>query len=197
MWGLIGIKGWYIGPRFERYRCCKVYIPSTKGECITVTVNFHPQSSKLLHISAAEVATHAAKDLMVAIRDRHTNAPFSAMGDSQLMAIKQLADIFQQLSNGDSHEQSPRVKTLTKQAVGHNKNQPHNMPLARVQKSTPLPRLQKNNMPHLIPNDDNYYGNLPPPKLHPITIPTPKGGQFYIPPEDDDISPIHWYPTRN
>eukprot|EP00957_Ditylum_brightwellii_P048670 3693174-Ditylum_brightwellii.AAC.1 len=83
-WGLSSIKGWYIGPTLEHYQCYKVCIPSTKGECIAVMVDFHPQSSKLPHISAAEAATHAAKGLTAAIKSRHTNALFAAMGNGQL-----------------------------------------------------------------------------------------------------------------
>eukprot|EP00957_Ditylum_brightwellii_P164425 12518261-Ditylum_brightwellii.AAC.1 len=76
-WGLSGVKGWCIGPTLEHYRCYKVYIPSTKGERIAVTVDFHPQSSKLPHISATKVATHAAKDLSAALMGPNTNAPFA------------------------------------------------------------------------------------------------------------------------
>eukprot|EP00957_Ditylum_brightwellii_P087845 6690081-Ditylum_brightwellii.AAC.1 len=90
-------------------RCYKVYNPSTKGKCIAVTLNFHPQSSDLLHISAAEVPIHAAKVLTATLKGRHTNAPFAAMGDRQLQAIRQLADIFQQLTHGNNREQPPRV----------------------------------------------------------------------------------------
>eukprot|EP00957_Ditylum_brightwellii_P134744 10273035-Ditylum_brightwellii.AAC.1 len=57
---------------------------------------FHPQSSKLPHISAVEVATHAAKDLSAALTGPDTNAPFAALGDDQLQAIHQLTSIFRQ-----------------------------------------------------------------------------------------------------
>ena len=79
----------------EHYWCYKVYIPSTHGERIAVTVDFHPQSPKLPHISAADAAMHAAKDLSAALTGPNTNAPFAALGDEQLQAIRQLASIFQ------------------------------------------------------------------------------------------------------
>eukprot|EP00957_Ditylum_brightwellii_P126169 9618666-Ditylum_brightwellii.AAC.1 len=119
------------------------------------------------------------------------------MGDRQLQAIQQLADICQQLTHGNDGEQPPRVEKLSIQAVACGKNKPHITPLLRVQKSTPLPRAHKNNGPYLIPNDDNMHGNLSPPHPHPISIPTPKGGPFYTPPEDDDIGSVHQYSTRN
>eukprot|EP00957_Ditylum_brightwellii_P192425 14649720-Ditylum_brightwellii.AAC.1 len=134
---------------------------------------------------------------MGTLKGRHANALFAAMHDRQLQAIRKLVDIFQQLTHGNDREQPPRVETMLKQAVACSKTQPHITPLLRVQKSTLLLRVHRNNGPHTIPTDDDMHGNLPLPDPHPISIPTPKGGPFYIPPEDDDIGPIHWYSTRN
>eukprot|EP00957_Ditylum_brightwellii_P181821 13851588-Ditylum_brightwellii.AAC.1 len=108
-WGLSGVKGWYIGPTLEHYQCYKVYIPSTMGECIVVSVDFHLQSSKLPHISAAEVATHAVKDLSAALTGPNTHAPFAVLGDDQLQVICQLASIFQKARQTGKDVPSPRV----------------------------------------------------------------------------------------
>eukprot|EP00957_Ditylum_brightwellii_P087846 6690081-Ditylum_brightwellii.AAC.2 len=75
---------------------------------------------------------------------------------------------------------------MPKQTKAHSQNQPHIAPLPRVQKSTPLLRVHRDNRPHLIPTDDDMHGNLPPPNPHPISIPTPKVDPFYIPLEEDD-----------
>eukprot|EP00957_Ditylum_brightwellii_P151594 11544632-Ditylum_brightwellii.AAC.1 len=70
-------------------------------------------------------------------------------------------------------------------------------PIQRVQTSptiskptipTPSPRVQRNKGPNLIPFEDDNVGHHPPPKPHPISVPTPKGGSFYTPPEEGDIS---------
>eukprot|EP00957_Ditylum_brightwellii_P104247 7940679-Ditylum_brightwellii.AAC.2 len=98
------------------------------------------------------------------------------------------------------------MEKLPNQTVSQCKNISPITPLLRVQNSTPVQRVnkdtlglrvQRNNGPHIIPDDDDIYTSLPPLKLHPISIPAPKGGPFYIPPEDDEISPVHCYPTRN
>eukprot|EP00957_Ditylum_brightwellii_P211140 15365803-Ditylum_brightwellii.AAC.1 len=185
-WGLSGVKGWYIRPTFEHYQCYKVYIPVTKGEHIAITVDFYPQSSKLQHISAAEAATHAERDLTAAINGRYINAPFAAIGDSQLYAIKQLANIFQKLTHGNSPGKPLRAEAAPKQIVSQQKKQTQ---------SKPLPRVEQAYILHLILDDD--HGILPPPKPHPITVPTPKDGPFYIPLEDYSVSPMHCYPTRS
>eukprot|EP00957_Ditylum_brightwellii_P091176 6941671-Ditylum_brightwellii.AAC.1 len=136
-----------------------VYILSAKGEHIAVTIDFHPQSYKLPHSSAAEVATYAAKDLPAAIKGRHTNAPFAAMDGGQLQAIQQLANIFQKLTHNKVNVKHPRVEKLPKQTVSHSKNTPqitslprvqNNTPVLVVKKDTPGPRMQRNNGPHIV-----------------------------------------------
>ena len=37
-----GGDGWYLGPAPDHYRCHRVYIPRTRAECITKTVEFFP-----------------------------------------------------------------------------------------------------------------------------------------------------------
>eukprot|EP00957_Ditylum_brightwellii_P023866 1800181-Ditylum_brightwellii.AAC.2 len=64
-WGMEGVKGWYIGPTFEHCRCYKIYISSMREDCIAVALDFHPQSSELPYVSAADAATNAVKDLTV------------------------------------------------------------------------------------------------------------------------------------
>eukprot|EP00957_Ditylum_brightwellii_P110214 8406803-Ditylum_brightwellii.AAC.1 len=145
---------------------------------------------------------HAAKDLTAALTGRDTNAPFAALGDEQLQVIWQIADIFKKLTHNKDDVQLPRVEKPPNQAVSQTENAPLLMvptgtPVAKATNDTSSPRVQKNSGPHIIPLDDDSYGNLPPPKPHPISVPTPKGCSFYIPPEEDEISPVHHYSTRN
>eukprot|EP00957_Ditylum_brightwellii_P054014 4091536-Ditylum_brightwellii.AAC.1 len=44
--------------------------------------------------------------------------------------------------------------------------------------------------------DDDSETKLPLPQPHPILVLTPKGGSFYIPPEEDGIRQGHRYPTK-
>eukprot|EP00957_Ditylum_brightwellii_P028020 2115643-Ditylum_brightwellii.AAC.1 len=66
-WGLNGVKGWYIGPYREHYRCYQAYIPSTRGERIAMTVDWHTTTTKIPHVSPADAAINAAKDLTAAL----------------------------------------------------------------------------------------------------------------------------------
>ena len=163
-----------------------------------MTVDYHPQSSKLPHISAAEAATHATKDLSAALRAPNTNAPFAALGDEQLQALRQLSSIFEKATHPNKSVPPPRVINNPPQSAQLEKG----TPLPRVQPNqliatSPSPRVRHHNKPHVIPMDEDSEAKLPLPRPHPISVPTPKGGSFYIPPEEDDISQGHRYPTRN
>eukprot|EP00957_Ditylum_brightwellii_P185278 14108294-Ditylum_brightwellii.AAC.1 len=91
IWGLNETKGWYLGPSREHYRCYKAYIPSTKGECVALTIGFHTATTKLPHISPTEATTQAMCKLIVALQNLSTNAPFAAIGNKQLAAINKFA----------------------------------------------------------------------------------------------------------
>eukprot|EP00957_Ditylum_brightwellii_P200143 15258046-Ditylum_brightwellii.AAC.1 len=88
--------------------------------------------------------------------------------------------------------QSARIKKIT--PLPRVQTSP---PISKPTMSTPSARVKRHNRPHVFPCDDDSICNLPPPRLHPISVPTPKGGSFYIPPDEDDISQGHRYPTRN
>eukprot|EP00957_Ditylum_brightwellii_P046474 3526741-Ditylum_brightwellii.AAC.1 len=90
-WGLNGIKAWYLGPSCEHYQCHKVYIPSTRGERVASTVDFHTENTRLPHISAEEAVAQAAKDLISALQQHKQVALFAPVGDAQLNAIRELA----------------------------------------------------------------------------------------------------------
>ena len=105
-WDKHGQLGWYIGPAMEHYRCYKVYVNKTNAERVGDTVEFFPTSTKLPRLSSADAATMAARDLIKALQKPHPAVPFTNIGDHQLAAIQQLADIF-------NHAVAPRVAKPT------------------------------------------------------------------------------------
>eukprot|EP00957_Ditylum_brightwellii_P090380 6882569-Ditylum_brightwellii.AAC.1 len=57
-------------------------------------VDWHTATTKIPHVSPADTATNAANDLTAALAHPPNTAPFAAIGDKQLNAIKQLAKVF-------------------------------------------------------------------------------------------------------
>ena len=93
-WGAHGVDGWYIGPALNHYRCHRVYLPSTRGERVSDTVEFFPHRGNIPAVTPADAATEAAFDLARALSETETGGPFR-VGDHQLDAIRRLAEIFQ------------------------------------------------------------------------------------------------------
>lgn len=95
-WEQHGQEGWYIEPATEHYQCYKVLIKSTKGIRTPPKVAFYPERDILPHNSSKDRAIQAAQELTQALLNPAPATPFEHVGDSNLIALKKLANIFQQ-----------------------------------------------------------------------------------------------------
>ena len=89
-----GKEGWYIGTAPLHYRCYRIFVPETRGELITKTVQFFPHNGAMPAMSPTNASTYTAKRLSDALANPAPAAPFSRFGAQTLDAIRQLADIF-------------------------------------------------------------------------------------------------------
>jgi hypothetical protein len=78
----------------DHYRCYEVYIPKTQAYRIADTVEFFPAKIPMPKLSSIDAAQHAALDLIQALQHPHPAAPFHPIGDTQHVALQQLAKIF-------------------------------------------------------------------------------------------------------
>eukprot|EP00957_Ditylum_brightwellii_P012261 926348-Ditylum_brightwellii.AAC.1 len=73
-------------------------------------VDWHTATTKIPHVSPADAATNAAKDLTAALAHPPNTAPFAAIGDEQLNAMKQLAEVFDRITTATKcNTRVPRV----------------------------------------------------------------------------------------
>ena len=108
-WASHGVKGWYLGPSMNHYRCHHVYVTKTRGERDSDCVEFFLYITPLPYKSYAENAIIAARELVYALKTPEPQAPFSKIGESQLVAIEQLSNIFTKVAdNVKSMADSPR-----------------------------------------------------------------------------------------
>lgn len=105
-WSPHGLDGWYVGPAPEHYRCYKVHVTVTNAIRTGDTVEFFPQHTTMPKLSSADAATYAIRDLVDALKHPHPATPFD-VGDKQLLAIRQLAEIFDVSDDNDTA--APRV----------------------------------------------------------------------------------------
>ena len=94
-WAPHGQLGWYIGAAPEHYRCYQIYIPKTQGTRVCDTVEFFPTHYKMPNVSANDAAIYAANDLIKALTNPQPPNSFISIGDDQIVALRQLATIFQ------------------------------------------------------------------------------------------------------
>ena len=99
MWAPHGQPGWYVGAAPEHYRCYQIYIPKTQGTRICDTVEFFPTHCKMPQVTANDAAIYAANDLITALTKPQPTNSFLSLGNDQLAALQQLANIFQRAVN--------------------------------------------------------------------------------------------------
>jgi hypothetical protein len=96
-WSPHAVLGYYIRSAFDHYRCYTVYIVKTRKERISDTVVFFPEKVFMPIASFTDLAIAAGRDLTQALLNP-APATAMAMQDSEIEALKQLADIFTLLS---------------------------------------------------------------------------------------------------
>ena len=94
-WAPRGQDGWYIDRAKDHYRRYNVHIPETRAVIQPDTVEFLLHNCKIPFRSSAENATIAATELIHALRNPAPATPYAHIGDVQLQALDQLAEIFQ------------------------------------------------------------------------------------------------------
>ena len=86
-WESHGVKGWYLGPSMNHYQCHHVYVTKTRGKRDSDCVDFFPYNTPLPYKYSSENAIISARELSYALQNPAPQAPFSNIGESQLVAI--------------------------------------------------------------------------------------------------------------
>ena len=98
--------------------CHCVYVTKTRGEQDSDCIDFFPHNNPLPYISSSENVIIAGHILAHTLKNPSPQAPFSIIGDSQMVAIKQLSDIFSKVAD-KLHQRvdPPKQQTVTKSAT--------------------------------------------------------------------------------
>ena len=78
----------------NQYCCHHFYVAKTRGERDSECVEFFPHNTPLPYKYSAENSIIAARELAYALQKPSPQAPFSNIGESQLVAIETLSKIF-------------------------------------------------------------------------------------------------------
>ena len=93
-WEPHGEYGWYILSAIEHCRCHKVYIPKTRAERISDTVEFPPKIFSMPQMSFIDSTYHAAKDLIYALQNPAPASPLVKFRHEHKEILKTLDNIF-------------------------------------------------------------------------------------------------------
>jgi hypothetical protein len=89
-WADHGVTGFYIGPTMHHFRNYYCYIPSTRGERVSNTVEFFPAHVEMPNTSSEDRLTQVTQDLLTVLKQPHPPTPFLHQGDQTNDAIQQL-----------------------------------------------------------------------------------------------------------
>ena len=79
-WADHGVKGYFIGPVKHHYQNYRVYIPATRGERTTDTIEFFPEHVQMPKTSSEDRLASATKDLIAILKKPHPPTPFLDQG---------------------------------------------------------------------------------------------------------------------
>ena len=138
-----GQEGYCIGSAPNHYRCYQVYISSTNGIRIAETVEFFPTHYKMPTMTAPDKAISAATQLIVILQTPQPNSSFPIVGDKEMQALSQLAQIFQDALPKMPLANTPLAPRVEKQPA---------LPAQRVEEQpSPSPTPQTHPVPHQCP----------------------------------------------
>jgi hypothetical protein len=76
-WAPHGQHGYSLGPSIHHYRCKNVYISSIASERIVDIIEFSPRNYQMPQLSSTDRLIMAAKDMMDALQNPHSEVPFT------------------------------------------------------------------------------------------------------------------------
>ena len=119
----------------NHYWCHHVHVTKKRGERDSDYVEFLPHNTPLHYNSSLENVIIVLHELSHALKKPAPQAPFSNIGDSQMVAIEKLSQIFSKVSdNVKKRAHPPQQKKVNKSTIVPQKVHPdRTKPLQSVQ----------------------------------------------------------------
>ena len=94
MWDYHGVKGWYVGPSLEHYRCLKCFNPETFSEVDTDTLQLVPNTTPIPVYTDLDVVKQAVADILHVLKNSSkNNIPTVLKGNKIQNAFKQISTL--------------------------------------------------------------------------------------------------------
>ena len=119
-----GEYGWYIGPEMEHYRRHKVYIPKTRAELISYTVEPPPKTFHMPQMSYMDATYHAKEDLVYALQNSAPVRPLVKLGfGNKEDPSRYIQKSKPPRSTSEGASQGGRTKETARNELGRNPNE--------------------------------------------------------------------------
>jgi hypothetical protein len=129
-WACHGIVGYYIGPAMKHYRNYDSYIPETRGERTTNTIEFFPDKVDMPTTSSTDRLARATENLVDILQHPHPATPLLQQGTVVNDAMEQLSKIFSPPTRVETAMAVPTPRVLEPAVaaprVGENNNSNNN-----------------------------------------------------------------------
>jgi len=109
-WAPHAVKGWYIGPALNAYRCYRTWITETKRERIADTLTWFPTTAPMPTISAQDIIASATQDILHALQHPAIGTPLALTTESDMEALKQIATLLHRNTIHDEIQQTTETK---------------------------------------------------------------------------------------
>jgi Reverse transcriptase (RNA-dependent DNA polymerase) len=103
-WDPKAVKGYYIGPAMDHYRCFLVHCVETKMTRVTDTVTWLPGQTRVPVINPTEAIVEALENVSTALNDAPNDVVASSKKEAGSRLIRQLTDVFSADKRNDAEE---------------------------------------------------------------------------------------------
>ena len=93
-WDVHAVKGYYVGPALDSYRCYEVYIPSTRGVRISDTVVWLPKTTTMPGASTNDLIHISLQEIVNCLKNPSPKAPICPLDPTLTEILKTMADLF-------------------------------------------------------------------------------------------------------
>ena len=148
------MKGYFIGPAKHHYRNYEVYIPTTRGERTTDTIEFFPKHVQMPKTSSEDRLASATEDLIAILEKPHPPTPFLDQGTKTSDAIRKLREIFTPRQQTE-HTTRVRRRAATRVTTQSEEDQQQHFNSNRAPTRVELPTIDEDEIGTIIMKNYN------------------------------------------
>ena len=131
-WSYHATEGFYVGPSMHHYRCMRCYLPDTRTEIDSDTLQFIPTSVPVPETTTENDLQQAVSDILAILQNPPKALPFLQAGNITLDAIKAIAVLLKRATSQPSPTLPKQLSSIPPSLSSLLPSDPNQHPLQRV-----------------------------------------------------------------